>query len=85
MIKIKITSIWQEKVGVRDKYLAQAYREKQGLSIIVGRERMDIPYEEIEKNIVAKSDRPFIDRYKGEWHYLFYFKWKPQIKQKALL
>ena len=77
MIKIRVKTTWHNQVGIRDKYLAQAEREKTGLSITVGNERMDIPYEEIEKSIAGRSKMPVVDKFGGHSHFLFYFEWKP--------
>ena len=85
MIKLKVKSIWQGKVGVRDKYIQQAFDEKKGLEITCQYEIMIIPADEVQKKIVAKSDRPFKNRFGKGYHYLFYFLWKPLANQGKLL
>jgi len=85
MIKLRIKSIWQEKCGIRDRYIQQAYDEKKGLEIICQHEVMIIPADQVQKKIVAKSDRPFRNRFGRGCHYLFYFNWKPIKEQPKLL
>ena len=84
MIKIKVKSKFQEKVAIRDRYLPQARQE--GLEIKHNEEVMTIPAEEVDKKIVGRSDKPFVDRYSLKTHYLLYFKWSPdEVKQIKLL
>ena len=85
MIKIKIKSVWQGKIGIRDKYVNQALRKKEGLEITCQGEFMIIPTEKIEEKITGKSKEHFKDKFSEEWHYLIYFNWKPNNKQGKLL
>lgn len=85
MIKLKVKSIWQGKVGIRDKYVQKAIAEKKGLEIACQYELMIIPAEDVQKKIVAKSEHPFKDKFGGKWHFLFYFDWKPLKNQRKLL
>jgi len=84
MIKLKVKSTWQGKVGIRDKYVQQALDEKKGLEITCQAEIMIIPAEEVQKRIVAKSDRPFRNKFGKGYHYLIYFDWKPLANQRKL-
>ena len=85
MIKLKVRSIWQGKCGIRDKYIQRAFDNKEGLEITCQHEIMIIPADKVQESIVAKSDRPFSDRFSKGWHYLFYFNWKPLRNQERLL
>lgn len=85
MIKIKIKSIWQGKIGIRDKYLTLAHEKKQGFMIFHENEVMKIDYDKIKEKIIARSEKPFYDKFKGQYHWLYYFNWKPEIKQNQLL
>ena len=75
MRKIKIKTIWQGKVAIRDKQLDEAWGQR--LLFVHGNEKMIINPGEIKKKIVGKSKIPFRDRYSREQHYLVYFKWQP--------
>lgn len=85
MIKIRVKSIWQNKIGVREKYINQAIKEKQGLEITCPNGFMIIPAEEVAKKIVGKSQTRFKDKFSKEWHYLIYFLWNPNTNQGKLL
>lgn len=77
MIKVKVKTIWQGKVGIREKYINEALETNSGLMIKVKEETMTLAAEEVKKKIVAKSERPFIDKYSGQSHFLVYYNWKP--------
>jgi hypothetical protein len=77
-LKIKLKSLWQGQVGIRDKYLAEVRKTYQGIVFQYDGKEMEIPYEKLQESIVGKSDRPFQDKYSREWHYLVYFIWKPR-------
>jgi len=85
VIKIKVKSTWQGKVGIRDKYVNQAIREKQGLDISCQGEFMIIPAEKVKEKMIGKSQKHFKDKFSEEWHYLIYFNWKPNNRQGKLL
>lgn len=85
MIKLEVKSIWQGKVAIRQKYLEQAYKNKKGLEIHHAGSIMLIPFDKIKDSVVAKSEKSVYDKFKGEYHWLIYFNWKPTILQKQLL
>ena len=85
MISLKIKTIWQGKVGIREKYLVRARRHNEDILIVKSHEQMLIPVDKLQSLIVGRSDKPFKDKFHGEKHYLFYFLWKPTIKQTKLL
>lgn len=84
MISVRVRSIWQGKVGIRDKYIGKALTDGEGLEITHQSGIMIIPAGEVQKRIVSKSERPFPDRFGKGWHYLFYFEWKPSVNQIRL-
>ncbi len=84
-IKVKVKSLWEGKVGIRDKYLAEAMKEQQGIAIEHKGQTMVIPYEKLTESIAGKSEQPFQDRFSRSWHYLIYFVWKPQEEKQATL
>jgi len=84
MINIKIKSIWQGRVGIRDRYIAQARKEKDDICIIKGNDIMIVPFTNLDEAIVGKSEFQFKDRYSKESHYLIYLNWKPTTLQKKL-
>jgi len=45
---------------------------------------MTLPAEEIEARIVARSEKPFPDKFGREKHYLIYFDWRPETRQGCL-
>ena len=84
MINLKIKSIWQGKVGIRDKYVNQALKGQHDICLTKGNDIMILPYADIQGLIVGKSEFPMRDRYSRESHYLIYFNWKPTTIQKKL-
>jgi len=86
MINIKIKSIWQGKVGIRDKYIVDAFTNKKGLYLTYKDDFMIIPYEEIDRKLITPRIPVMVkDNYSGDVHQLFYFKWKPNKSQLELL
>ena len=85
MITVKVNTLWHGWVGIRDRYITEAREAREGLVIVHNQEQMTIPYYEIDKFIIAKSDRPFTDRFGRDPHYLFYFDWKPKVKQGRMI
>lgn len=81
---LKVKSLWHNQVGIRDKYVQQAIDEKKGLEISCQSEIMVIPAEEVQKRIVAKSEKPFKNKFGKGWHFLYYFNWKPLVNQTRL-
>ena len=84
MIEVKVKTIYKGLIGIRDKYVDKAIKNKELLKINHEREAMVIPYQEIQKKIVGKSEFSFKDKFSNQYHYLIYFKWKPRIGQKSL-
>ncbi|MBA7699875.1 hypothetical protein ES703_108579 [subsurface metagenome] len=84
MITVKVKTIWQGWVGVRDRYIAEAKEAGEGLVILHNRESMTIPHDEIDKRVVAQSEKPFTDRFGRDPHFLIYFNWKPEVRQGSL-
>lgn len=85
MIEVRVNTIWQGKVGIRDRYIKEAQETEQGLTIVHREERMAIPFHQLKELIVGKSERPFTDRYGKDPHYLIYFNWKPEAKQGVMI
>ena len=84
MIKVEIKTIWQGKIGVRDKYIRQARERKEDICFVKGRDIMIVPFAKLDEAIVGKSAFPVEDKYSKESHYLLYFNWKPTTLQKRL-
>jgi len=85
MIKIKVKSLWNGKIGIRDKYVRQAQKEYKDLCISFENRQMIIPFGEIDKMVVGKSENPVKDKFNNQLHYLIYFFWKASDKQKTLI
>jgi len=85
MIKLNVRTIWQGKIGIREKYIRLADEKKEGLEIWHEGSLMEIPFDKIKEKIVTRSERPVLDKFKGEWHYLLYFEWKLSVNQTKLL
>jgi len=84
MLKIKVNSTWQGKVALRDKYIRRAEAEREDFLIECGGEKMFIPNKEIKKSIAGISNREFVDKFGGDPHRLYYFKWKPMTAQSQM-
>jgi hypothetical protein len=85
MIKLKVRTLFLGRVGIRGKYITRALERKIGLDIKHDGSTMLIPAGLVKTSIVAKSDRPVYDKFKGEQHWLFYYNWRPQRIQNKLL
>jgi hypothetical protein len=85
MILIKLKSKWNGMVAIREKYLNEAIKTKQGISMSLNGEIMDIKYNNLISSITARSKKPVLDKYSNETHYLIYFNWKPLVNQMKLL
>lgn len=83
MIEVKVKTIWQGKVALREKYVHQALDTGQGLRIKQGDAFMDIQNDKIKESIAARSEESFYDKFSKERHFLVYFNWKP-IKEQTL-
>jgi hypothetical protein len=84
MIALSVKSIWQGKCAIRDFYIDDAMLKKTGLHIKYEGEIMEIPFGKIKEKIVARSKKSFLDRFSGKFHYLYYFDWRPTMKQEKL-
>ena len=80
MIKVKVKTVYQGQVAIRDKYLNQAMKTCQGILITHGKDQMLIRDTEVHK-YKARSLNPVKDRYSKEYHYLVYYDWKPTARQ----
>jgi hypothetical protein len=85
MIKVKVKSLWQNKVAIRDKYLMRALKYKDGLEIHFDTEVMYIPFNEIKNKIAGWSKETVKDLYGKAKHHLVYFLWRPTDVQQSLL
>ena len=56
----------------------------EGLVILHNQESMTIPHDEIDKRVVAQSEKRFTDRFGRDPHFLIYFNWKPEVRQGSL-
>lgn len=83
-LRVKVKSVWQGRVGIRDKYLVRA--SKEGMEVSCNNASMSLTPEEVMKKIVAKSERPFYDKFSKDYHYLIYYNWVPEpTKQQTLI
>jgi len=87
MIEVNVKSIWHGQVGIRDKYYWLAKTKKEGILIRVEHDIMEIPYEELTDRVIARSEKPVLDKFSDppEYHYLIYFNWNPKKQQRRLL
>ncbi len=84
MIKKKIKTVWNGKIGLHVKYYQRAKEKKEDILLVKGNEQMLIPYQEIDKKVVGKSQY-FKNKFNNDFYYLVYFDWKPEIIQQTLL
>lgn len=83
-LSVKIKTIWQGQVGLRDKYIKKVRDGGYDLEIRHEDKVMTIPNNLLEKKIHARSEKPFYDRFSGNEHYLLYFLWQPDIDPPTL-
>jgi len=80
MKTIKVKTIWQGTVAIRDKYVA----DRQPILIKHGNDTMEMSAEDLAEKMVSKSGKPYQDKFSERWHYLCYYKWKPNKQQKLI-
>lgn len=83
MRTIKVDTVWEHKVAIRDKYLNEANNAGEGIRIEKKGEIMTIPFERL-KEYAFKSKFPFYDRYSKQKHYLYYYSWVPDKKEDPI-
>ena len=86
MIEISVKTLWQGKVGIREQFVKEALRLKQGLLVRHGKDFMAIPAVRVKEMIDSKSETRFTDYFgirKPE--YLVYYVWRPTVKQGSLV
>lgn len=86
MIEVCVDTIWEGMVAVRQQYIEEAMLYSQGIVVCHGKDKMKIRLSEIEDSIVRVSQNKVLDKYhKHPPGRLYYFRWKPDIKQEVLL
>ena len=75
MINLKVKTLWQGKIAIRDKYVEKAKETNQDISVEFLGKKMTIPVNEINNLIVGRS-APQTDYFSNASHKLIYFKWK---------
>lgn len=86
IIEVTVNTIWQGKVAIRGQYVRDAIKTNQDLIIYHAHGSMRIPNHKLYDKLAAKSDKKFGDRYrKLKPDFLYYFNWKPDVEQGALV
>lgn len=83
MITVIVNTLWQGKVGVRDRYVKEAIDRREGLLIKHGNESMALPLTLLKEKIAGKSDKRMENYFGKDRHYLIYFFWVPTTKQES--
>lgn len=81
MINLTVETIYQGKVAIRDKYVAEAMEKNEAIKIIVKGKYMVVPAEEVS-HYLFKSKVPFFDKITGGAHFLCYYAWKPKVMEE---
>lgn len=76
MIK-KVKTIWAGRVAVAQHEVDKAKSLKEPLIIVVGGDKMIIPFEQLDEKIVARSNQEYVDKFSGKKYRLVYYKWDP--------
>jgi len=84
-MKVKVKSMWNGKVALRDKYIDELHNTQDELVIEMNDKKMTIPFEKLDASIKGKSEQPFYDRFSRESHFLIYFDWKPDPELQGSL
>jgi hypothetical protein len=86
MILIKAKTLFQGKVGIREQFIKEAIKKKEGLLIRHKNESMAIPFNKLKELIAGKSAQRFPDYYgRRKPEHLIYFFFRPQTTQGAML
>jgi len=86
MIETRVKTLWQGKVGIREQFVREALRLKQGLLIRHGKDFMAIPAGKVKEMIDSKSETRFKDYFgMRKPEYLIYYVWRPTVKQGSLV
>ena len=81
MINLTVETVYQGKVAIRDKYVAEAIEQNEAIKIIVKGKYMVIPAEEVS-HYLFKSKVPFFDKITGGAHFLCYYTWVPKVMEE---
>lgn len=84
MITLKVKTIWQNQVAMRDKYWSKVKLSNEDLQFVYtgGDSRyagqvMTIPYSEISDRVNKRAIRSVADKFSEDSHVLLYFAWRP--------
>lgn len=86
-MKLPVKTLWQGKVAVRDKFIHEAFQNKEQVVITHNGQRMVLNWDKLKEKLVGKSDKPFKDEFSKEKHYLYYYWWRPdknELVQRTL-
>jgi len=83
-IEVKVRTLWQGMVAVRDKYITYCFNAKRDLIIKHKRDTMIIPHQDLYSRAEKFHVRVF-DVYKSQSHNLYYYKWQPFSTQTSFL
>lgn len=84
MIKVKVKTLWQGKVGIRDRYVVQCQDQEEDLMICHGEGAMLIPWGKLDRRTHGVSKEVHKDRFGRGGHRLIYFLWQPTAQQAQL-
>lgn len=86
MVEVRVKTLWQGKVGIREQFVTEALRLNSGLLIRHKKDSMPIPADKVKEMIDSYSTERFKDFYgQRKPERLIYYAWKPLVKQGALL
>lgn len=86
MIEITVKTIWNGKIAIRGQYVQESIKTEQDLIIYHNHGSMRIPNHRLYDLLVAKSEHRVVDKYrKLKPDFLYYFNWKPDVQQGALV
>lgn len=84
MKPLKVKTLFLGKVGVHQKYVENAKRNKEDLYLKLNNDLMVIRYDEIDM-LGRMSRKTYLDRFSNNFYRLVYFDFRPQQRQKELL
>ena len=85
MKTVKVKTCWQGKIALRERYIQDAVKSGEGITILHDGSSMVIPHNEILNRIVCRREYPVKDKFSKAPEYLFYCDWQTTEAQITLL
>jgi len=83
-ISVKVNTIWNGQVAIRNKYVDRAIKGQSDLAITHDNITMVIPCDEVESKIRGKREN-VPDKFSDKLHTLYYFSWDIGVRPDEII